>query len=129
MAIIPLSSLHHSPIGMSSPCPPLAARKVISEDKGQCYRILNSGSGRGSCSVPILRNITKQICCCSRVGKAWGKNCERCPYFGSGEHPYSDSNLHIILDRHWIIIMQLMTSVNICLCHSMYIDQKYKHNM
>ncbi|XP_029628336.1 latent-transforming growth factor beta-binding protein 4 isoform X3 [Salmo trutta] len=59
------------------------ARKVISEDKGQCYRILNSGSGRGSCSVPILRNITKQICCCSRVGKAWGKNCERCPYFGS----------------------------------------------
>uniref|UniRef100_A0A673W9V9 Latent transforming growth factor beta binding protein 4 n=1 Tax=Salmo trutta TaxID=8032 RepID=A0A673W9V9_SALTR len=59
------------------------SRKVISEDKGQCYRILNSGSGRGSCSVPILRNITKQICCCSRVGKAWGKNCERCPYFGS----------------------------------------------
>uniref|UniRef100_A0A8C7VV33 Latent-transforming growth factor beta-binding protein 1 n=1 Tax=Oncorhynchus mykiss TaxID=8022 RepID=A0A8C7VV33_ONCMY len=59
------------------------SRKVISEDKGQCYRILNSASGRGSCSVPILRNITKQICCCSRVGKAWGKNCERCPYFGS----------------------------------------------
>uniref|UniRef100_A0A673Y6F0 Latent-transforming growth factor beta-binding protein 4 n=1 Tax=Salmo trutta TaxID=8032 RepID=A0A673Y6F0_SALTR len=59
------------------------SHKVISEDKNQCYRILNSGSGPGSCSVPILRNITKQICCCSRVGKAWGKNCERCPYFGS----------------------------------------------
>uniref|UniRef100_A0A8C7FG56 Latent transforming growth factor beta binding protein 4 n=1 Tax=Oncorhynchus kisutch TaxID=8019 RepID=A0A8C7FG56_ONCKI len=59
------------------------SHRVISEDKGQCYRILNSGSGRGSCSVPILRNITKQICCCSRVGKAWGENCERCPYFGS----------------------------------------------
>uniref|UniRef100_A0A3P8Y7W9 Latent-transforming growth factor beta-binding protein 1 n=1 Tax=Esox lucius TaxID=8010 RepID=A0A3P8Y7W9_ESOLU len=59
------------------------SHKVISEDKGQCYRILTSGSGPGSCSVPILRNITKQICCCSRVGKAWGKTCERCPYFGS----------------------------------------------
>ncbi|XP_070987047.1 latent-transforming growth factor beta-binding protein 4-like [Oncorhynchus clarkii lewisi] len=59
------------------------SHRVISEDKDQCYRILNSGSGRGSCSVPILRNITKQICCCSRVGKAWGENCERCPYFGS----------------------------------------------
>ncbi|KAL0972864.1 hypothetical protein UPYG_G00195680 [Umbra pygmaea] len=59
------------------------SHKVISEDKDQCYRILNAGSGPGSCSVPILRNITKQICCCSRVGKAWGRNCERCPYFGS----------------------------------------------
>uniref|UniRef100_A0A8C7RI37 Latent-transforming growth factor beta-binding protein 1 n=1 Tax=Oncorhynchus mykiss TaxID=8022 RepID=A0A8C7RI37_ONCMY len=59
------------------------SHRVISEDKDQCYRILNSGSGRGSCSVPILRDITKQICCCSRVGKAWGENCERCPYFGS----------------------------------------------
>ncbi|KAJ7990338.1 hypothetical protein DPEC_G00299260 [Dallia pectoralis] len=59
------------------------SHEVISEDKEQCYRILNSGPGAGSCSVPILRNITKQICCCSRVGKAWGKSCERCPYFGS----------------------------------------------
>ncbi|XP_066560038.1 latent-transforming growth factor beta-binding protein 4 isoform X2 [Amia ocellicauda] len=55
------------------------AQKVISEDKGQCYRLLTSGF----CSLPILRNITKQICCCSRVGKAWGRSCERCPHFGS----------------------------------------------
>ncbi|XP_048837120.1 latent-transforming growth factor beta-binding protein 4 isoform X42 [Brienomyrus brachyistius] len=55
------------------------SEKVISEDKGQCYRLLSSGV----CSLPILRNITKQICCCSRVGKAWGRNCEKCPYFGS----------------------------------------------
>ncbi|XP_073706971.1 latent-transforming growth factor beta-binding protein 4 isoform X2 [Garra rufa] len=55
------------------------AQKVISEEKDQCFRILN----QGSCSLPILRNITKQICCCSRVGKAWGKKCELCPYFGS----------------------------------------------
>ncbi|XP_051580183.1 latent-transforming growth factor beta-binding protein 4-like isoform X2 [Myxocyprinus asiaticus] len=55
------------------------AQKVISEEKDQCFRIVN----QGSCSLPILRNITKQICCCSRVGKAWGKKCELCPHFGS----------------------------------------------
>ncbi|XP_064159668.1 latent-transforming growth factor beta-binding protein 4 isoform X25 [Anguilla rostrata] len=55
------------------------SQKVISEDKGQCYRIVS----QGTCTLPILRNITKQICCCSRVGKAWGRSCEKCPYFGS----------------------------------------------
>ncbi|KAG8550809.1 hypothetical protein GDO81_019605 [Engystomops pustulosus] len=52
---------------------------VISEAKGPCFRILRDGG----CSLPILRNITKQICCCSRVGKAWGKGCEGCPPFGT----------------------------------------------
>uniref|UniRef100_A0A670IX00 Latent transforming growth factor beta binding protein 4 n=1 Tax=Podarcis muralis TaxID=64176 RepID=A0A670IX00_PODMU len=52
---------------------------VISEAKGPCFRVLREGG----CSLPILRNITKQICCCSRVGKAWGQACERCPPFGS----------------------------------------------
>ncbi|XP_041851122.1 latent-transforming growth factor beta-binding protein 1 isoform X2 [Melanotaenia boesemani] len=59
------------------------SHNVISEDKGQCYRVLESGLGPSSCSMPIVRNITKQICCCSRVGKAWGPDCQRCPYFGS----------------------------------------------
>ncbi|XP_077398239.1 latent-transforming growth factor beta-binding protein 4 isoform X2 [Festucalex cinctus] len=59
------------------------SQSVISEEKGQCYRVLGSGLGPSSCSLPILRNITKQICCCSRVGKAWGPQCQRCPYFGS----------------------------------------------
>uniref|UniRef100_A0A3B5B9V6 Latent-transforming growth factor beta-binding protein 4-like n=1 Tax=Stegastes partitus TaxID=144197 RepID=A0A3B5B9V6_9TELE len=59
------------------------SHSVISEEKGQCYRVLGSGLGPSSCSLPILRNITKQICCCSRVGKAWGPDCQRCPYFGS----------------------------------------------
>ncbi|MGH0155581.1 UNVERIFIED_CONTAM: hypothetical protein FKN15_073204 [Acipenser sinensis] len=61
-------------------CPSNQAQVVLSESKGQCYRILKTGF----CSLPILRNITKQICCCSRVGKAWGRACERCPPFGSG---------------------------------------------
>ncbi|XP_059187069.1 latent-transforming growth factor beta-binding protein 4 isoform X2 [Centropristis striata] len=59
------------------------SQSVISDEKGQCHRVLGSGQGPSSCSLPILRNITKQICCCSRVGKAWGPNCQRCPYFGS----------------------------------------------
>ncbi|XP_037533832.1 latent-transforming growth factor beta-binding protein 1 [Nematolebias whitei] len=59
------------------------SHSVISEEKGQCYRILGSGLGPSSCSMPIFRNITKQICCCSRVGKAWGPECQKCPYFGS----------------------------------------------
>uniref|UniRef100_H3D0T5 Latent transforming growth factor beta binding protein 4 n=1 Tax=Tetraodon nigroviridis TaxID=99883 RepID=H3D0T5_TETNG len=61
----------------------VCAQAVISEEKGQCFRVLGSGLGPASCSLPILRNITKQICCCSRVGKAWGAACLRCPYFGS----------------------------------------------
>ncbi|XP_043390493.1 latent-transforming growth factor beta-binding protein 4 isoform X7 [Chelonia mydas] len=52
---------------------------VISEAKGPCYRVLRDGA----CSLPTLRNITRQICCCSRVGKAWGWGCQRCPLFGS----------------------------------------------
>ncbi|XP_053123322.1 latent-transforming growth factor beta-binding protein 4 isoform X4 [Hemicordylus capensis] len=55
------------------------SHQVISEAKGPCFRVLRGGS----CSLPILRNITKQICCCSRVGKAWGHSCERCPPYGS----------------------------------------------
>ncbi|KAM8822194.1 LOW QUALITY PROTEIN: uncharacterized protein ACB058_021613, partial [Synchiropus picturatus] len=58
------------------------SRSVISEEKGQCYRVLSPDPGR-LCSLPILRNITRQICCCSRVGKAWGPSCQRCPSFGS----------------------------------------------
>uniref|UniRef100_A0AAY4D5I1 Latent-transforming growth factor beta-binding protein 2 n=1 Tax=Denticeps clupeoides TaxID=299321 RepID=A0AAY4D5I1_9TELE len=56
------------------------SHKVISEEKHQCYRVVSAGV----CSLPILKNITKQICCCSRVGKAWGRKCETCPFFGSG---------------------------------------------
>ncbi|KAJ7303855.1 hypothetical protein JRQ81_011363 [Phrynocephalus forsythii] len=50
---------------------------VISEAKGPCFRVLREGG----CSLPILRNITKQICCCSRVGKAWGDRVRALPCF------------------------------------------------
>ncbi|XP_016300403.1 latent-transforming growth factor beta-binding protein 4-like [Sinocyclocheilus anshuiensis] len=74
------------------------AQKVISEEKDQCFRILN----QGSCSLPILKNITKQICCCSRVGKAWGKRCELCPYFGSGKRPFRHSKNALFLSNNCI---------------------------
>uniref|UniRef100_A0A6Q2XS89 Latent-transforming growth factor beta-binding protein 1 n=1 Tax=Esox lucius TaxID=8010 RepID=A0A6Q2XS89_ESOLU len=49
--------------------------KAVSDQRGMCYRSASSGT----CSLPIPLHITKQICCCSRVGKAWGRACERCP--------------------------------------------------
>uniref|UniRef100_A0A3Q2E326 Latent-transforming growth factor beta-binding protein 1-like n=1 Tax=Cyprinodon variegatus TaxID=28743 RepID=A0A3Q2E326_CYPVA len=67
-------------------------QSVISEEKGQCYRVVGAGLGPSSCSLPIARNITKQICCCSRVGKAWGPDCQRCPYFGSGGFVFFSSS-------------------------------------
>ncbi|KAM6288949.1 latent-transforming growth factor beta-binding protein 4-like, partial [Aegotheles albertisi] len=56
------------------------SHQVLSEARGPCYRVLREGGG---CALPTLRNITRQICCCSRVGKAWGGDCHRCPPFGS----------------------------------------------
>ncbi|XP_075782988.1 latent-transforming growth factor beta-binding protein 2 isoform X2 [Pelodiscus sinensis] len=53
--------------------------KAVSMEQGLCYR---SAAG-GVCGLPLTQSITKQICCCSRVGKGWGKNCEKCPVLGS----------------------------------------------
>ncbi|XP_041070002.1 latent-transforming growth factor beta-binding protein 2-like [Carcharodon carcharias] len=53
--------------------------KAFSVEKGTCFRSLS----RRNCSLPLSQQITKQICCCSRVGKGWGKNCEKCPLPGS----------------------------------------------
>ncbi|XP_062861109.1 latent-transforming growth factor beta-binding protein 4 isoform X2 [Trichomycterus rosablanca] len=91
------------------------SQKVISEVKDQCFRIVS----QGSCSLPILKNITKQICCCSRVGKAWGSKCEACPYFGLSEfreicpagpgYHYSPNTLklqHRVADPHTTLISE-----------------------
>uniref|UniRef100_A0A674NXB6 Latent-transforming growth factor beta-binding protein 4 n=1 Tax=Takifugu rubripes TaxID=31033 RepID=A0A674NXB6_TAKRU len=53
--------------------------KAVSHQKALCYRSVSAGT----CSVPVAQHITKQICCCSRVGKAWGAGCDRCPLQGS----------------------------------------------
>ncbi|KAK2510669.1 hypothetical protein Q9233_017534 [Columba guinea] len=98
--------------GFTCRCPPgflldsaraaCISQQVLSEARGPCFRVL--GEGR-RCALPTLRNITRQICCCSRVGKAWGGHCERCPPFGSAEfreicpagpgYHYSASDLRI----------------------------------
>lgn len=57
-----------------------SADKAVSDQRALCYRSLPAGA----CSLPLPQHITKQICCCSRVGKAWGAGCERCPLPGSG---------------------------------------------
>ncbi|XP_074183311.1 latent-transforming growth factor beta-binding protein 2 isoform X2 [Rhinolophus sinicus] len=53
--------------------------KAVSMQQGLCYRSL----GPGICALPLAQRITKQICCCSRVGKAWGSKCEKCPLPGT----------------------------------------------
>uniref|UniRef100_A0A8C0VAM5 Latent-transforming growth factor beta-binding protein 1 n=1 Tax=Cyanistes caeruleus TaxID=156563 RepID=A0A8C0VAM5_CYACU len=53
--------------------------KAVSMEQGLCYR---SADG-GVCTFPLSHRITQQICCCSRVGKGWGENCEECPMPGS----------------------------------------------
>uniref|UniRef100_G3SNW3 Latent-transforming growth factor beta-binding protein 2 n=1 Tax=Loxodonta africana TaxID=9785 RepID=G3SNW3_LOXAF len=53
--------------------------KAVSMQQGLCYRSL----GPHTCTLPLAHRITKQICCCSRVGKAWGPGCEKCPSPGT----------------------------------------------
>ncbi|XP_061037034.1 latent-transforming growth factor beta-binding protein 2 isoform X2 [Eubalaena glacialis] len=53
--------------------------KAVSMQQELCYRLL----GPGTCTLPLAQRITKQICCCSRVGKAWGSKCEKCPLPGT----------------------------------------------
>ncbi|XP_072481777.1 latent-transforming growth factor beta-binding protein 2 isoform X2 [Notamacropus eugenii] len=53
--------------------------KAVSMEQGLCFR----SAGAGTCTLPLAQRITKQICCCSRVGKGWGKKCEKCPLPGS----------------------------------------------
>ncbi|XP_069008172.1 latent-transforming growth factor beta-binding protein 2-like isoform X2 [Embiotoca jacksoni] len=53
--------------------------KAVSDQRDSCYRSVSAGT----CSLPLANHLTKQICCCSRVGKAWGITCERCPLPGS----------------------------------------------
>lgn len=53
--------------------------KAVSLQQGLCYRWL----GSNACTLPLAQRITKQICCCSRVGKAWGSQCEKCPLPGT----------------------------------------------
>uniref|UniRef100_A0A665WAG0 Latent-transforming growth factor beta-binding protein 1 n=1 Tax=Echeneis naucrates TaxID=173247 RepID=A0A665WAG0_ECHNA len=54
--------------------------KAVSDQRALCYRSVSVGT----CSLPLAQHITKQICCCSRVGKAWGSGCDRCPLPESG---------------------------------------------
>ncbi|XP_055496106.1 latent-transforming growth factor beta-binding protein 2-like isoform X2 [Leucoraja erinacea] len=73
--------------------------KAVSAKLGPCFRSLSNGN----CSLPLSQQIAKQICCCSRVGKAWGKNCEKCPLPGSAVfneicpagHGYHYSRSHV----------------------------------
>ncbi|KAM3594381.1 uncharacterized protein V6R79_006868 [Siganus canaliculatus] len=79
--------------------------KAVSVQRAFCYRSVTATT----CSLPLAQHITKQICCCSRVGKAWGAGCDRCPLPGTDHfkeicpaghgYTYSRSDVQISL-RH-----------------------------
>uniref|UniRef100_A0A7N6AUX7 Latent-transforming growth factor beta-binding protein 3 n=1 Tax=Anabas testudineus TaxID=64144 RepID=A0A7N6AUX7_ANATE len=49
-------------------------------EQAQCFLIASDVRG---CEHPLPTHITQEMCCCT-VGKAWGRNCERCPQVGTG---------------------------------------------
>ncbi|XP_030294160.1 latent-transforming growth factor beta-binding protein 3 isoform X1 [Sparus aurata] len=48
-------------------------------DLAQCFRLASESRG---CEHPLPTPLTQEVCCCT-VGKAWGRNCERCPQVGT----------------------------------------------
>lgn len=78
------------------------ADKAVSDQKALCYR----SASAGTCSLPLAQHITKQICCCSRVGKAWGAGCDRCPLPGSGTA--TKESLFLLLHVS-LIVLHLLT--------------------
>uniref|UniRef100_A0A667YB70 Latent-transforming growth factor beta-binding protein 2 n=1 Tax=Myripristis murdjan TaxID=586833 RepID=A0A667YB70_9TELE len=81
--------------------------KAVSDQREMCYRSVSAGT----CSLPLSQHITKQICCCSRVGKAWGTGCERCPLPESGTDtsPVLPAAAPLTAAAHWATISQLPT--------------------
>ncbi|TNN47553.1 Latent-transforming growth factor beta-binding protein 2 [Liparis tanakae] len=70
----------------------VSSDKAVSDQRASCYRSVSAGA----CSLPLAQHLTKQICCCSRVGKAWGPGYhfkEICPA-GHG-YTYSRSDVQI----------------------------------
>lgn len=48
-------------------------------DPGQCFRMVSELRG---CEHALPIDLSLEMCCCT-VGKAWGRNCERCPQVGT----------------------------------------------
>uniref|UniRef100_A0A3Q3GFA9 Latent transforming growth factor beta binding protein 3 n=1 Tax=Labrus bergylta TaxID=56723 RepID=A0A3Q3GFA9_9LABR len=48
-------------------------------EQAQCFLMASDTRG---CEHPLPTYVTQEMCCCT-VGKAWGRNCERCPQVGT----------------------------------------------
>uniref|UniRef100_A0A3P9K6R8 Latent transforming growth factor beta binding protein 3 n=1 Tax=Oryzias latipes TaxID=8090 RepID=A0A3P9K6R8_ORYLA len=48
-------------------------------EQAQCFLLASESKG---CEHPLSTQITQEMCCCT-VGKAWGRNCEKCPHVGT----------------------------------------------
>uniref|UniRef100_A0A7N8XQY2 Latent transforming growth factor beta binding protein 3 n=1 Tax=Mastacembelus armatus TaxID=205130 RepID=A0A7N8XQY2_9TELE len=56
----------------------LERNRCIAE-QAQCFLIAPEGR---NCEHALTTHLTQEMCCCT-VGKAWGRNCERCPQVGT----------------------------------------------
>ena len=56
--------------------------------KGNCYSTYYTTTGPGPnqyiCENPLSRNLTRNQCCCTVIGKAWNAPCEPCPEANTG---------------------------------------------
>nr|XP_019941030.1 PREDICTED: latent-transforming growth factor beta-binding protein 3 [Paralichthys olivaceus] len=48
-------------------------------EQAQCFLMASEARG---CEHAVTTHLTQEMCCCT-VGKAWGRNCERCPQVGT----------------------------------------------
>uniref|UniRef100_A0A672Z7X3 Latent transforming growth factor beta binding protein 3 n=1 Tax=Sphaeramia orbicularis TaxID=375764 RepID=A0A672Z7X3_9TELE len=48
-------------------------------EQAQCFLMASETRG---CEHALPTHLTQEMCCCT-VGKAWGRNCERCPQVGT----------------------------------------------
>uniref|UniRef100_A0A672Z7S8 Latent transforming growth factor beta binding protein 3 n=1 Tax=Sphaeramia orbicularis TaxID=375764 RepID=A0A672Z7S8_9TELE len=64
-------------------------------EQAQCFLMASETRG---CEHALPTHLTQEMCCCT-VGKAWGRNCERCPQVGTGRlkvnMSYFQYSLHV----------------------------------
>ncbi|CAC5378602.1 FBN2_3 [Mytilus coruscus] len=69
--------------------PMIGEKGCMDMRKGNCYSSYFTQRRRPYqlvCESPLSSNVTKKMCCCSSLGKAWNSPCEVCPDAGSGNY-------------------------------------------
>ena len=89
-------------------------------DLAQCFRLASESRG---CEHPLPTPLTQEVCCCT-VGKAWGRNCERCPQVGTGEWTETKRSSYRLRKKKWTFCCRN----DICLSACEHIKNFNKHS-